>query len=63
MFQPSSPFLSCAEAWGSNQFSEKLRSVLPTLTSGRPRKDNPERLTVLYGVGLKKKVPLLERTF
>jgi len=49
--------------WGSNQFSEKLRSVLPTLTSGRPRKDNPERLTVLYGVGLKKKVPLLERTF
>jgi phage/plasmid-associated DNA primase len=25
--------------WGSNQFSEKLRSVLPTLTSGRPRKD------------------------
>jgi putative DNA primase/helicase len=49
--------------WGSNQFSEKLRSVLPTLTSGRPRKDNPERLTVLYGVGLKEKVPLLERTF
>jgi P4 family phage/plasmid primase-like protien len=49
--------------WGSNQFSEKLRSVLPILTSGRPRKDNPERLTVLYGVGLKKKVPLLERTF
>jgi phage/plasmid-associated DNA primase len=47
--------------WGSNQFSEKLRSVVPTITSSRPRKDNPDRLTVFYGIGLKKKLPLLQR--
>src|SRR5262249_34968874 len=43
--------------WGDNQFSEKLRSVVPTITSSRPRKidgeDNPKRHTVLYGIGLR----------
>jgi phage/plasmid-associated DNA primase len=40
-------------AWGDNQFSEKLRSVVPTINRGRPRVDNPKRRTVLYGIGLK----------
>ena len=42
-------------AWGDNQFSEKLRSVVPTINKGRPRKDNPKRHTVLYGIGLRGK--------
>jgi phage/plasmid-associated DNA primase len=40
-------------AWGDNHFSEKLRSVVPALNSGRPRKNNPKRHTVLYGIGLR----------
>jgi putative DNA primase/helicase len=39
--------------WGDSQFSEKLRSVVPALNSGRPRKNNPKRHTVLYGIGLR----------
>jgi putative DNA primase/helicase len=40
-------------AWGEPQFSEKLRSVVPTITTSRPRKDNPKRLTMLIGIGLR----------
>jgi phage/plasmid-associated DNA primase len=39
--------------WGSNTFSEKLRAAVPTLTKGRPRKDNPSRATVLFGITLR----------
>ena len=48
-------------AWGENQFSEKLRSVVPTLTRSRPRNvngaPNPSRLTVLVGIGLRNGKP------
>jgi putative DNA primase/helicase len=44
-------------AWGENKFSEKLRSVIPTLTKSRPRningKPNPTRLTMLIGIDLR----------
>jgi len=41
--------------WGEPQFSEKLRSAIPTITTSRPRKDNPKRLTTLFGIGVRKK--------
>jgi putative DNA primase/helicase len=37
-------------AWGLNQFTEKLRAALPTLRTSRPRKNNPRRLTTLFGI-------------
>jgi putative DNA primase/helicase len=37
--------------WGSNQFSEKLCSAIPSLRRSRPRADNPKRLTTLIGIG------------
>jgi putative DNA primase/helicase len=39
--------------WGPNQFSEKLRSSVPTIRSYRPR-DNPGRGTVLTGIRSRK---------
>jgi putative DNA primase/helicase len=42
-------------AWGSNQFSSKIQSAVPTIRSGRPRKDNPGRQTKLYGIGIRAK--------
>jgi P4 family phage/plasmid primase-like protien len=38
--------------WGKNQFSEKIRAACPTITSSRPRKDNPGRLTTFIGIGI-----------
>ena len=52
--------------WGENQFSAKLRAVLPRITDSRPR-ETPTRLTKLYGVAIRKaeaqpkrKLPTLE---
>jgi putative DNA primase/helicase len=42
-------------AWGENHFSEKLKAVVPTIRTSRPRKDNsPGRPTMLIGIGLRK---------
>ena len=40
-------------SWGSNQFSAKVVSVVPTIRRGRPRTDG--RSTKLLGIGLAKK--------
>jgi putative DNA primase/helicase len=45
--------------WGKNQFSEKIRAACPTVTSSRPRVNNPGRLTTLIGLGLTPKPPKL----
>jgi putative DNA primase/helicase len=39
--------------WGSNQFSEKICAYVPTIRKSRPRKDNPQRLTMLVGIGVR----------
>jgi putative DNA primase/helicase len=41
-------------AIGSNHFSTKIEAAVPTVTSSRPRRDNPRRLTMLFGIGLRK---------
>jgi putative DNA primase/helicase len=41
--------------WNNNHFSEKIRAACPTITSSRPRRDNPGRLTTLIGIGLRPK--------
>jgi phage/plasmid-associated DNA primase len=43
-------------SWQSNQFTEKLRAAVPTITTSRPRKDNPRRLTTLVGIALRPKI-------
>jgi len=53
---------------GSNAFSNKISASVPTVTSSRPSKDNPRRLTTLFGIGIRKsgsaqskhKLPTLE---
>ena len=40
-------------AIGSNHFSTKIEAAVATVTSGRPRVDNPRRLTKLFGIGLR----------
>jgi hypothetical protein len=52
-FQSWSQDRGVRHGWGESQFSEKLRSVVPTVTRSRPRKDNPQRLTMLVGIGLR----------
>jgi putative DNA primase/helicase len=42
--------------WGLEQFSQKLRAACPSVTSSRPRVNNPRRLTTLYGIGLRPSV-------
>lgn len=39
--------------WAKQQFSEKVRAACPTVTTSRPRKNNPGRLTTLIGIGLR----------
>jgi putative DNA primase/helicase len=39
--------------WGTNQFSEKLRSVVPSVRTSRPRSGGPSRPVVLVGIGLR----------
>jgi len=58
-FQSWSHSRGVRHGWGENQFSEKLRSAVPTITRSRPSKNNPKRLTLLIGVGHR---PLLDRT-
>ena len=42
-------------AWMENHFSEKLKAAVPTITTARPRKDNPPgRPTMLIGIRLRK---------
>jgi putative DNA primase/helicase len=38
--------------WGKNQFSEKIRAACPTVTSSRPRVNNPGRLVTFIGIGI-----------
>ena len=40
--------------WASQQFSEKLRAVVPTIRSGRIR-EGKQRPTLLTGIGLRKR--------
>jgi phage/plasmid-associated DNA primase len=43
-------------AWMENQFSEKLKAAVPTVTTARPRKDNPKgHPTMLIGIRLRKR--------
>ena len=42
-------------AIGSNHFSAKIEAAAPTVTASRPRKDNPRRLTMFYGIGLRQR--------
>ena len=57
-FQSWSQDRGVRHGWGESQFSEKLRSVVPTVTRSRPRKDNPQRLTMSVGIGLRPKARL-----
>jgi putative DNA primase/helicase len=43
--------------WAKNQFSEKLRAACPTVTSSRPRVNNPGRLVTLLGIGIMEQEP------
>ena len=45
----------------SPQFSEKVRSAVPTLRSSRTRVGNPDRLTKLFGIGLRRRFDKLGR--
>jgi putative DNA primase/helicase len=47
--------------WGTPQFSEKVRSAVPTLRSSRTRVGNPDRLTKLFGIGLRRRFDKLGR--
>jgi putative DNA primase/helicase len=40
-------------AWGSNPFSEKLFSAVPTLRRSRPRKGNPNRAVTVNGISVR----------
>jgi putative DNA primase/helicase len=40
-------------AWMENHFSEKLKAAVPTVTTARTRKDNPNRLTMLFGIRIR----------
>jgi putative DNA primase/helicase len=40
-------------SWGTNNFSEQVRSIVPGLKTSRPRKGNSRgRATLLHGIGL-----------
>jgi putative DNA primase/helicase len=41
--------------WDDNHFSAKLSAACPTLRKSRPRVANPDRLTMIHGIGLRPK--------
>ena len=48
-------------AWGTPQFSEKVRSAVPTVRGSRTRVGNPLRHTKLFGIALAKRFDKLGR--